>query len=511
MRSFLPIALVLCLSVPVCAQQGCPTTTRADDGVGGGGSRISSPSSTAVVLPAAYANQMGQSANTFPHARANMRYQQVFLGSEINRVLAVRQVCLRLDERSGGPAQTQQLELFLGSTKYDYKTLTLSFAGNYNGTLARRSVFKGTVNLPAHSGGGSVNSWGICFPLSAPWIWTNPSSENLIVEFINTSASSKNHFEDFCTGSTTTRAFAGSAQATTAAATANNGLVIRLDDGVIPKPGKYTLFGSGCQGSGQGPCFSNNPNGGTLSSPHNANVFALAVDASTQVTVTGFQLYTQTIGSTPVTLQTQVYLANASGAPTGSPVRTGTMLVTPTAGFHRTTFSPLTVPGNSRFFISYTGGSGTIRFPFLTTGNNGIHYWHSATSSSWNGPVQTQRWSWLVDCSGAPMLTNVGLPELGKSFDIELRVARTKTAALLWFGTRINVSLPGGCALYSSQITPVVVQTDANGYFKLSLKLPNNIALKGGKFANQWWVLDPQGALFNTLALTNGGEGEIGG
>ena len=45
----------------------------------------------------------------------------------------------------------------------------------------------------------------------------------------------------------------------------------------------------------------------------------------------------------------------------------------------------------------------------------------------------------------------------------------------------------------------------------LTILVPNIIALRGVKFANQWWVIDPQGALLNFLALTNGAEGTIGG
>ena len=36
-------------------------------------------------------------------------------------------------------------------------------------------------------------------------------------------------------------------------------------------------------------------------------------------------------------------------------------------------------------------------------------------------------------------------------------------------------------------------------------------AFVGIRFANQWWVVDPQGALLNLLAFSNGGEGTVGG
>jgi len=94
-------------------------------------------SSGDVILPAAYATKMGQIANTFPHARANMRYQQVFLGSEIGGPRQYRELCLRLDETFGGPAQVQQITLKLGPTNLDHTNLGTSFAGNYSAPSTR--------------------------------------------------------------------------------------------------------------------------------------------------------------------------------------------------------------------------------------------------------------------------------------------------------------------------------------------------------------------------------------
>ena len=51
----------------------------------------------------------------------------------------------------------------------------------------------------------------------------------------------------------------------------------------------------------------------------------------------------------------------------------------------------------------------------------------------------------------------------------------------------------------------------AAGDAKVTLALPNDTNLKCVKFANQWIVIDNGGALFGVVALSNGGEGEIGG
>lgn len=316
------------------------------------------------ILPKAFATKMANSANTFPHARANMRYQQVFLGSEIGRPSIFRQVCLRLDERFGGPAQAQSMQLYLGSSKQDHTNLTANFASNYSGTTPRTKLFDGTINLPAHTSGGGINDFKICFKFSRIFLWRG--MDNLLVEFINKSASSRSHFEDFCgrgstTECTTTRVYAFDQAATTAQYTfRNQGLVMRFDN---TNAGAYTTFGSGCRGS-----------------------------------------------------------------------------------------------------------------------------------------------------SGAPTLANSGVPELGKQFSITLANARANSSALLWFGLRVQQSLPGNCTLYASPaVLATVTPTNASGTASVPISIPNTTSLVGVQFANQWWVADPTGALLGLLALSNGGEGNIGG
>jgi hypothetical protein len=179
------------------------------------------------VLPRAYRTKMGQSANTYPHAR-RMRYQQIFLGSEIGGSQKWTQLCLRRDERYGGPAQSQRIALYLGQSSRTPATLGRSFMANYSGP--RRLVFNGTINLPNRTGGGGIRSFDVCIPFRAPYYWVR-NGRNLIVEMINTSTGSRSHYEDFCYGrdATTARAYSFNPNAATAQALyRNQGLVMSL-------------------------------------------------------------------------------------------------------------------------------------------------------------------------------------------------------------------------------------------------------------------------------------------
>ena len=187
------------------------------------------PSISAVggrVLPAAFATQMADVNNSFPHARANMRYQQVFLGSELGDLEQIAGLCLRHDDTAAGPQLTQQLTIKLGPTQMDNTNLGNTFATNYSATPTE--VFSGSVVIPGTTGAGTIDSFDFCVEFTTTY--THPAGSNLIVEIVNTSTSSSNHPKDACsagsTGCTTRRVLAFSATATTATLADNSGLVM---------------------------------------------------------------------------------------------------------------------------------------------------------------------------------------------------------------------------------------------------------------------------------------------
>lgn len=194
-----------------------------------------SVSATEAVLPSAYTSVMGETNNNFPHSFKNLRYQQVFSGSDVVNP-SLTGLCLRRDNLFGGVERIQTLTVKLGPTSLDYTTLGSNFAANYSAPPTQ--VFSGDVVIPASTGNGTPTDFDLCIPFSVPY--SHPAGSNIIVEVLNTSAVSGNVPRDACDGAaatcTTSRAFAFSATAETAALVQRGGLVMKFVSPEPPKP-----------------------------------------------------------------------------------------------------------------------------------------------------------------------------------------------------------------------------------------------------------------------------------
>ena len=184
------------------------------------------------VMPAAYTALMGETSNSIPQAWKNVRYQQVFAGSELVDLHIVK-LCLRRDDLSGGSGGTQTLTIKMGPTSFDYTNLGSNFDSNYSAPPTE--VFSGDVAVPASSGGGTPADFDFCIPFTQQYDHT--AGSNLIVEVINTSAVSLFQPRDACDDRgplcTTARAFSFSATAENAALVQQGGLVMKF---VSPEP-----------------------------------------------------------------------------------------------------------------------------------------------------------------------------------------------------------------------------------------------------------------------------------
>ena len=193
------------------------------------------PAENAAVLPSAYTSLMGETNNSFPHTRASIRYQQVFLGSDVVDPTIVG-VCLRKDDLFGGVAQTQTLAIKMGPTSLDYTNLTNSFDGNYSAPPT--DVFSGDVNVPAASGAGTPADFDFCIPFTQQYVHT--PGTNVIIEVVNTSPSALGEPRDACSdsapGCTTARAFAFSPTAENAIFVTRGGLVMKFMSPAPPAP-----------------------------------------------------------------------------------------------------------------------------------------------------------------------------------------------------------------------------------------------------------------------------------
>ena len=196
---------------------------------------IVSASATEAVLPSAYTSVMGETNNSFPHSVRNLRYQQVFQGSDVVNSTLIG-MCLRRDDLFGGVERIQTIAVKLGPTSLDYTTLGSNFASNYSAPPT--DVFSGDIVIPAAAPGGTPGDWDLCIPFSQPY--SHPAGSNLIVEVVNTSSVSGNVPRDACDGAvaacTTARAFAFSATAENAILVMPGGLVMKFLSPEPPKP-----------------------------------------------------------------------------------------------------------------------------------------------------------------------------------------------------------------------------------------------------------------------------------
>ncbi|HEX6575259.1 MAG TPA: hypothetical protein VF042_09830 [Gemmatimonadaceae bacterium] len=185
-----------------------------------------------VVLPAAYQSIMGEINNSWPHANANMRYQQVFLGSELGDADRISGLCLRHDELFGGREVTAQLAVKLGPTALDNTNLGLTFDDNYSAPPTE--VFTGAITIPATAGAGDVGMFDFCIDFTTQYI--HQPGANLIVEMINTTPTIRSHPKDACSsgpGCTTRRVVAFSSSAASATLTDDTGLIMAF---ITPDP-----------------------------------------------------------------------------------------------------------------------------------------------------------------------------------------------------------------------------------------------------------------------------------
>lgn len=197
---------------------------------------IVTPVAPTAVLPSGYTALMGSTNNSFPHASfRQMRYQQVFLGSDLVNP-AIVSLCLRVDETATNVARTKTLTIKLGPTSLDYTNLGATFDDNYSATPT--TVFSGDVIIPASAGGGTPTDFDFCVPFTQEY--DHPAGSNLIVEVVNTSLDLQAAARDACNDTeipcTTARAFALSPTATTATVVDRTGLIMKLVSPTPPAP-----------------------------------------------------------------------------------------------------------------------------------------------------------------------------------------------------------------------------------------------------------------------------------
>jgi len=277
--------------------------------------------------------------------------------------------------------------------------------------------------------------------------------------------------------------------------------------------GTFTVYGSGCPGTGGTSCLSANWNQTFSGNAGGSTTFALPVNTGSSARVIcGVELKCKTRGNNNVSMSVWLYDTASSGLP-GKIIRSGKMPVTGTLKANRVDFSqPLVLAANTGFFIAFDN-SVNLNLPIMSTGTANTHY-HSGPS--WRGPYNTVRWNYSIICCGngpVPKIASTGVPTIGKSFSIDLSAARASAKTLLAIGlARTNTDLTAfgapGCRLLTNPLAVLGFTTDAAGALSFPQTVPNNTGLLGLKFNTQFAVNDQVNAL--QLVFSAGGEGKVG-
>lgn len=294
-----------------------------------------------------------------------------------------------------------------------------------------------------------------------------------------------------------------------------------------PNAASFTYFGKGCQGTGKGPsyCLSNNTSGGSLTNTRRSNEYAYQVLNTTARTITGFEVFTASTGST-VRVNTAVYADNGSGSPSTTPLATGTMTVGATPGFYQSTMSANIPAGN--FYVSLDHSAQTTYLAALTSGSRGIAFWRRPPmgTGAFSQSTLVSQSGFRILCSGGgssavPEISNNGLPEIGRTYEISIAQGRANAPAALINGlsntTWGSIPLPfslaplgaPGCDLLVTPVFSAGLMLNASGSGTLSLPVPNVTSHLGLRVYHQFYVVDP-GANAMGIAVSRGGASKVG-
>ena len=476
------------------------------------------------VLPKSARTRVDGCANAIPFSWLPTRYQQVFRGSELPRVLLVRNIGFRANWQTAR-GNTVDMEMKLGVSSFDDQSLSNTFASNWKtGTTPVTVLKRKKINVPNMTPNLHPGRFFFELKLDRTFLWRGRPKTNLLMEIVahgnGNNNTSYRMFLNAESGSTTTRLFAfPTVTATTGTLTRGYGLVVNLTTQSQTKRrfGTVVPYGKGCPGSAKGPgtnCVVVNgnqtsPSGQTL---RDNRAFVMEIIAPADTTVSGVEFF---CGGVTATIPTFLYRVDATGLrPAAVPFTTSSLKVTTTAGFRKSKFAkPMPVRDGERFFVGFRTVAGLRAVG--QTGTLPRYFWNGP---NWSGPWQAFRFSYKLECTskvGIPAITSSQDPAIGCPYDIDLAFARPTTAALLWLGTaRTNLDLTAlgapGCRLLVSLNVLLPVATDAMGHAKINVAFPAAPSLVGVVLREQWAVLDGAANRFG-FTFSRANEITIGG
>ncbi|MHC4814111.1 MAG: S8 family peptidase [Planctomycetota bacterium] len=302
---------------------------------------------------------------------------------------------------------------------------------------------------------------------------------------------------------------------------------------VLPVPAVVASLGKGCMGSGialPAVCQSNNTNR-TLAKAIGSDgwVYALEVNSSADVSITGYELRTDSQSTRAKPVTTYLYDSNVSGRPNNI-LASGIMLVGQSAAWYRTIFNKkVLIKKGQTYYLGFLNPpflkGGSIRLPVTTSGNTMTCWRRKNATSSWIADT-SRPMTYKTLCAGAggavPVAGTIGHPVINTPFTATLRQALAGAPTMLvvglsktkGFGTTLPWDLTSygapKCSILVSGDILVPLKVDANGGIDMFFILPNDKNAVGLTVYTQFAVQDQQANLLgwafsNALGLTIGG------
>lgn len=269
----------------------------------------------------------------------------------------------------------------------------------------------------------------------------------------------------------------------------------------------------------------------------NGNTFAIHCVDTASRTIEGLTLRCAGLGGGG-TGTIELWFADSRGKPTYR-LTTGTIRIASGYGNHSGKFaSAVRIPANAHYAVVITLNSST--HPICKTGVRQTHWWHSPTSSKWQGPYTQWAWAFRVDCRAGPKgkyvpygtgcpgsrtVCNRGVPRLwaqwwpriGQTLKLHVECTPPGSSMVLLFGASssswggvrlpLNLGFLGAprCSVLASGEGQIDGRTNAQGQIVVSVPIPNDPFLLGKRFYNQAVVFDPKAQ--GGLALSQGPGG----
>jgi hypothetical protein len=296
--------------------------------------------------------------------------------------------------------------------------------------------------------------------------------------------------------------------------------------------GLYKAFGSGCGTPGI-KCEGHDPKGTSHRATPLPNEYAYPFTTTKVSVLTGVRFYTRVVITGNVhTVKARAFKALATGEPSGVPFEETLMTVGSTSELWQASFNKLTLLQPGKYFVSFEPWEAnsvnapaviySCEVPNGTVTRTGS-YWRRPTAPAWTlTGVITKPWFEVLCAGSTPiLLSNTGVPEIGKSYSFDMTQGQSGSLAIGVLGLSnkmygaiplpfsLNLIAPG-CWLFTGLDVLFPSTVDQMGKATTKFPIPNAKPLVGFKIYNQY-LMNLRGANVLDLLFSNGGEGTIGG